>query len=112
MNAKRILPALILGAVVLLAIPARSEAQEARVNFQFQFENRALVKVAPFRWAQVINGQVTRYYVEQDRNLNYVLLYTEVPGPTWVRVFHDRVYWRAPGDFGWRVGAPGKWIID
>ncbi len=114
MNTKRLFLAVPVCLLALLVFVPRSEAEQRdpRVIFQFTNETRSLQKIGFRRWAQVINGQQTRQYTEQARTPDYIEIYTEVPAPTWVRVFTNRVYWRGAGETTWRVGNPGSWVVD
>src|SRR5947199_7725621 len=114
MNSSRLILAvpLLLLALILLAAHTEAAQRETRTFFQFTNETRSLQKIGKKRWAQFINGQQTRQYDEVARNQDYIEIYTEVPAPTWVRVFNNRVYWRGANETNWRVGNPGSWVMD
>jgi hypothetical protein len=114
MNTNRLIVAipLFLLALLLLAPQADAAQREVRTFFQFQNETRSLQKIGNKRWAQFINGQQTRQYDEVSRNQDYIEIYTEVPAPTWVRIFNNRVLWRGAGEINWRVGNPGSWVVN
>jgi hypothetical protein len=91
------------------AQPARAQFLQ-RTYFKFDTDSRALVQTNYGVWTRFINGMPERTYVENGRTANFVEIYTENPGPTWVRIYSNQILWRAQGDTSWRVGGTGGWV--
>jgi hypothetical protein len=81
-----------------------------RTYFKFDTDSRALVQTSNATWQRYINGLPERIYIELGRTPNFVEIYTENPGPTWVRIYADRVLWRAQDGMGWRAAGTGFWV--